>query len=33
MENQDYKVENIEKKFEENLRNCKFLRVKNGILE
>ena len=33
MENPDYKNENIERKYLQNMRNNKFLRVKNSLLE
>ena len=33
IENQDYKNENIERKYNENMRNNQFLKVKNSLLE
>ena len=33
MKNLDYKNENIERKYSENMRNNQFLKVKNSLLE
>ena len=33
MDNLDYKNENIERKYLENMRNNQFLKVKNSLLE